>query len=133
MKVEHAVRVVRNFRRYRVGKKTTVWDQVGPLIPQDLIPKVTKTQDTAAYAVMEGKLYHSATRWVEVDKLHSTQDFLYFKSLMWVAKHFEKTPHPMVVLSNGVYSIWNGNHRVTAAILLGKKRIRVTLYKKRGR
>lgn len=151
MNLTQAIKTVENFARYRVSGKgkreKSTWDQAGTYTPQRLIPRATKVQVGHMNRVMGTKDKLGAIRWVDVDKLRSTQRCLRFRSLMWNVKNhlvMQKTfgnkrtdmdirgvNLPIVVWANGVPFIWNGNHRVTASILLGKKRILVRMYKRR--
>lgn len=150
MRVEHAVRVVRNLRRYRMKKRCTaynrtVWDQAGPFVPQNVIPMGTRSQERRAKIVLESKAHLGAVRWIDVGRIRSTQHSLRFKSLMWNVKNAARMQRtfaskdmavkgvnlPIVIWVDGVAVIWNGNHRVTANILLGRTRILVRMYKLR--
>lgn len=148
MRQVDALRAVANFRRYRVPKRKnapSVWDQRGPYTPQWLIPLATRKQRAALDRVMGDKRKMGAVRWVDVSKIRSTQNCLRHKNLVWHVVHHEVMQKvfrskdldirgvnlPIVVWVEAVPVIWNGNHRVTASILLGKKRILVRMFKLR--
>lgn len=143
MRLDAAVKMVANFRRYRQGKRRTYWDQSGPLVPQCLIPNCTKAQERKRDRIMTTKDKLGAVRWVDVGRIRSTQHCLRFKNLMWHVKHHAAMQKvfrskdmdirgvnlPIVTWVDGVPILWNGNHRVTASVLLGKARIMVRMYK----
>lgn len=149
MTPDQALRAAKNFRRYRIPKRKgdrSVWDQSGEYVPQKLVPMATRKQRKSLDRVMGGgKNKMVAIRWVDVHRIRSTQICLRHRSLIWNVRNFEKTQKtfpskdldikginlPMIVWVDGTPVIWNGNHRVTASILLGKKRILVRMYKLR--
>lgn len=151
MSLRRAIWIVENFRRYRVvgrGKRErSVWDQTGEYVPQCLIPRVTKAGQRKLDRLMGTKDKLGAIRWVDVGRIKSTQHCLKFRSLRWNVRNHEVMQKtfgtkrtdmdvrgvnlPILCWVDGVPVIWNGNHRVTANILLGKKRILVRMFKKR--
>jgi len=144
MHLEQAVRVVRNFRRYRLLKSgKTQWYQAGPFIPQQLIPQTTAKQRRTAERLMTTKVKLCRVQQVDVRKIRSWQHCLRFKSLMWNVKNARrmqlvgraKDPDiagvdlPTLVWADGVWVLWNGNHRTTANVLLGKTYLNARCFK----
>lgn len=143
MRTEHAVRLVGNLKRYRPGKgqRGSKWDAAGPRVPNELMPKITKSMTTAVDKIMMGrfdpvfgKKLISRIETVDPHAVWSFQNSLRYRSLMWQVKNFERgqrklkeerqdtSIHLPVMLRIGTKLIvWNGNHRTTAALILGRR------------
>lgn len=145
MHQDHAVKVVRNFRRYRQLKSgKTQWYQAGQFTPQDLIPICTAAQKRRAHEIIGLKRKRCTIREVSVRSILSWQRALRFKSLMWNVKHARemqrinrskdpdvrgKTLPTLVDVGDGHWVLWNGNHRTTANILHGMTHVRARCFK----
>jgi hypothetical protein len=74
------------------------------------------------------------TMWLRIEDIRSEQLSLRRDKLVWHINHYarmQRGPHkkyPAVVVIDGALVLWDGNHRVTAASLLGKKSIRCDCY-----
>lgn len=143
MRKDHAVRLVANLRRYRPGKgrRGSKWDASGPRVPNDLMPKITKALTQAVDRIMmrrfneemRGKL----TSRIEIIDPHNVWTFqrsLRYRSLMWQVKNFDagqrrhkedlcdwSTRLPVMLRIGEKLIVWNGNHRTTAALILGRR------------
>src|ERR1700743_213615 len=130
----------RSLRRYDIGRgRAKKWHSTGQFTTQQLIPRCSAAHKREATRIM--KAHHgilksniaSAIRYVDVHRLRSFQNFLRYRSLAYCLGQFDKMQRtfgakhvdsdraarlPIVIWAHGVPVVWNGNHRVTAAILL---------------
>jgi ParB-like nuclease domain len=70
------------------------------------------------------------TVWVALSDIKSEQMSLRRDRLLYQLRHYaemQRKRRPTVVMARGTYTVWDGNHRISAGVLLGKKRMRCTL------
>jgi hypothetical protein len=71
------------------------------------------------------------TVWIKLSSIKSEQMCLRIDKLLFHIRHYaemQRKNRPGVIMSRGVHVLWDGNHRVTAGLLLGKKHMRCDLY-----
>ena len=91
---------------------------------QALLRRASVLECRRAERVAEHKGYRITKVWVSIDKVKSTQGVLRPRSLVYHLRRHPYRKRPIVIaLSRGFYLLWDGNHRVTAAAMLGRKRI----------
>lgn len=148
MRPEHALRAVLNFKRYdgRAGRngRPSRWDNAkGRFIPNVIIPMAPRAASCAVHDIMEARdLYERfevVVRMVDPHDCWTFQNSLKVRNLAWNLKNFDRMQGkidpvngPTMFYWRGKYIIWNGNHRTTAALLLGRK-IKARVYRKRKR
>lgn len=78
------------------------------------------------------------TELVDPRELVTFQKHLRVESLLWNLRHFEEKQAgrlddlpTVVVTADGAKVVWNGNHRTTVGLLLGRKRIKVRVFRAR--
>lgn len=116
MNREQALRAVRGLQRYDEG-----------LVKQTLIPRHSRALERAGHAVYNSPRKRFWIKMLPVDKLTSGQNVLHYPTLRKYLKKTERRKiHAMYV--DGQYLLWDGNHRTTAAIYLGKKKLRCVVW-----
>jgi hypothetical protein len=116
MKLEHAIRTVKNMRRY-IDYNCTRPSRLGPYVRQFMIPRRTVRQIP--------ELMSKGSRRIKTASIYSEQRSLTYKRLLRALRHFDKQQRdrklPNVFMSKRGPILWDGNHRVTAALLLGRE------------
>jgi hypothetical protein len=135
--VKQAIAHVRRMPRFRYQgsptKAPSGRHRIGQFIAQKKIPLATRRQVKAAVAINKPcKMLKKKILWVNLNKLRSDQMCLRFdKMLRHLRRYTElqrRRVRPGVIMIRGVPILWDGNHRVTAAILLGKRNIRCEVF-----
>jgi hypothetical protein len=153
MKADRATRLAKQLRRYEQTKRGSKWDPKGRFVVQAMIPVVSKAVESAVIGIMANAVRTARTEAVPIDKVWSTQRHLRIRSLLYQIKQFKhsqrgyyksqrgrvtvkrETDLPTFFYYAGKYVLWNGNHRTSAGLLLGRSSIRGRVYrlrKKRG-
>lgn len=137
MSPEQAIRIIREMIRYRyIGwRKRSKPYAKGVFIRQLCIPIASVAQVKLATEIADDRAMRETTiEWVNVRKLLSEQKRLAVWRMMYQLPRFkdmQRRKRPLVVaLPGGWRLIWDGNHRVTAAIMLGKSRMRCEVLRK---
>jgi len=116
------------FRYRSLGQKVS-W---GPFVPQFSLPIATRAQVNHAGKTNIRGNYNHKILWVRVADLKSEQMALARHKLIWHLKNYAKMQrekrYPGVIFVKGVPILWDGNHRASAARLLGKKFMRCNCY-----
>lgn len=90
---------------------------------QTIIPSYNQRLYLQAERIAGGSSTRIVNVWVDLHKLRSRQEILDYQTLRrYITKPPRRCPHVMLVRGN--FILWDGNHRVTAAIYRGRKRIR---------
>lgn len=139
MKHDNALYLVRHMmKRYHSGGAKTLWAHRGLYVPQWLIPVARKGIEAAVEAhVKRGP--RERIEYINPGKCFSTQYHLNHNRLCRAMKNYgawqrETARLPVVFEWRGRYLIWNGNHRITCALILGKTRMRARVWRpKRAR
>jgi len=122
MRLDDAIKVVRDLRRYR-HRNCRVPHSRGALLRNTLIPNSTSAEFRLAIDAQKNPF--GKVVWVEITALRSEQRCLSFRRLLIQLRRYPLKKLPIVVgLPGGVYYLWDGNHRATAAALLGKRRVK---------
>jgi hypothetical protein len=122
VKLADAIKVVKQFRRYhyRNCKRS---HPLGAFIRHVLIPHVTVAEFDQAVAAQKNSMGRMV--WVAIGDLKTTQRCLRYHSLLYQLRRHPLKKVPIVVrLASGKYVIWDGNHRATSAIMLGRRRVK---------
>lgn len=123
MRTEAALYLVRNMlARYKDGPASR-WHPKGAYVPQWLIPKAPRGVEAAIIKIMAGEHRH-CFKHIRLDRLYSGQNSLTHRRLIRAVRYRPKMPPPDVFEYEGRFFVWNGNHRLTADILLGKTTVR---------
>jgi hypothetical protein len=126
MKLEKAIGCIRRLPRFRY-RNLKVRHRIGRFIPQIFIPMARRRLvDTAVRINRRGK-HTMKVLWIEVSAIRSEQMCLRLDRTLWQLRNYaglKRKKRPAIIMARGVPVLWDGNHRVTAAVLLGKKRIR---------
>jgi hypothetical protein len=139
MRADAALRLVRQMARYKTTAKGPgfVWrlHPQGNYVRQVLIPFATAAQIHYAADVADvSRTRETNDEWLPVSALLSEQHRLSPRSLAYQIPRFftmQKRKLPTVIpLPSGKYLIWDGNHRCSAAILLGVTHMRCELMRK---
>jgi hypothetical protein len=138
MNLGHALRAARNMKRYRLGRNLkTYWDAAGDFVPNVIVPHAPKSVITSCDQLM-GTQRDTLVRRVTTIDPHDCWTFqksLRFRSLIYQIRQFHNSQRgfyikkrhrvshelPYMFEFKGHYVIWNGNHRTTAALLLGER------------
>lgn len=138
MSPEQAIRLIREMVRYRyIGwRKRSKPYAKGIFIRQLCIKIATRDQIDRADKIADPRFFReTTTRWVDVRKMISGQKRLAVWRMMYQLPRFkdmQRRNRPLVIrLPGGWFYIWDGNHRVTAAIMLGKTRMRCEVLRRR--
>lgn len=122
MMLDTAVAVVRQFQRYR-DRGCTKRHPHGALIRNIFVPKATALE--FRQAVDAQKYPCGKTVWVEISALRGLQRCLGRARLIRQLRWYPSKKLPIIVkLPGGKWYLWDGNHRVASAVLLGKRRVR---------
>jgi hypothetical protein len=111
-----------------------VLDPKGPHVPQWIIPSPPKGIEAAVQKHVEiGP--RDRIEYVDPNKCFSTQSRLDHNRLCKAMRNYSAWQRASARLPivfawrRGHYLIWNGNHRITCAILLGKSRMRAHVWR----
>jgi hypothetical protein len=133
--LDDAIKRARKLPRFRYRSLTHSMPTRGPFVPQIVIPLATRTQVKRAVAVMRQtgryRTRQMKTVWVKLSDIRSEQMALRLDRLLWQLRHYgvmQRQSRPGVIMARGVPVLWDGNHRVTAGLMLGKKRMRCDLF-----
>lgn len=150
MQESQATRLTKQLRRYDYrGKRgtKTIWAPTGRFVVQALIPVISKSLEKAVIGVMARKDKRSRAEWVPLSRVWSTQHHLRIRSLLYQLRQYEhsqkgyyrstsgrvvvkrETDLPTMFGFKGKFILWNGNHRTSAGLLLGRSRIRAKVYR----
>jgi hypothetical protein len=144
MNLDHALRAAQNFKRYRLGKNgKTYWSSTGPFVPNKIIPFAPRSVISSCDVLMGGSRDRLVRRVMTIDPhdCFTFQNSLRIRSLLYQIRQFDNSQSgyyvkkrrrvlhelPYMFAYKGKYVIWNGNHRTTAALLLGR-RLRCVVY-----
>lgn len=137
MNVEKAIGLVNLLCRYRTLNEWTEWDWRGQFIPNRLFRQISSSDKTRVYTLKE-KYTSRRVELIDPYLCISFQKSLQHRSLLWNIRHFEKlqskpksprNPHlPHLFKFGNQYVIWNGNHRMTAALLLDRRRVKCVVF-----
>lgn len=134
MRHENALYLVRHMmKRYASGGgPTTVWKHKGEHIPQWLIPRPARGAEAAAernVGVGLQRIEHIDPNLCCSIQYHLDHSRLCKAMRNYSAWQRDSARLPIVFEWRGRYLIWNGNHRITCAILLGKSRMRAHVWR----
>jgi hypothetical protein len=125
VKLDDAITVVRELRRYRYRNCKAPHPR-GAFIRNMLLKHATLAEFD--HAIEAEKNPCGKMVWVEITDLRVGQRCLGFRRLLIQLRRYPLKKVPIVVrLPSGLYYLWDGNHRATAAALLGKRRIKCLL------
>ncbi len=114
MKADAALRATEGLKRY---------DKV--FVKQTLIPTHSWASNIAARRI--SKDGRPKVMWIALRKLRSRQRFInYYALRRYIRKSSQKLPDVMRVGRSLI--LWDGNHRVSAAIYLGRTRIKCQVW-----
>jgi hypothetical protein len=120
--------------RFRYRNLTQRMPTRGPFVPQFAIKIATRKQVNAALRMNKrGQSVKPKIMWIDIDAIRSEQMSLSIARLRYHIHHYasiqkQSDGYPGVYMVEGVPVLWDGNHRVTAGKLLGKKKIRCACY-----
>lgn len=107
-------------------------------MPQIAIPIASRAHVKRAWKVvgrkhnlMTSDTLVKKTVWLKLSDIKSEQMCLRIDKLLYQLRHhaeMQRKKRPGVVMARGLLLLWDGNHRVTSGILLGKKRMRCDLF-----
>jgi hypothetical protein len=133
--LDGALAYARQLPRFRYRNLTQRMPTRGPFVPQFAIPLATRSQVNRAVAIMEqtrrGSRRLMKTVWIDLADIRSEQMALRIDKLLWQLRHYglmQRKRRPGVIMARGIPVLWDGNHRITSGLLLGKKRMRCDLY-----
>jgi hypothetical protein len=92
--------------------------------------RVTRPKNSRGSVRFTNPNLRMKTIWVPLSNIQSEQLSLRRDKLMYQLRHYaemQRKHYPVVTMARGVFTIWDGNHRITAGRLLGKQRMRCTL------
>ena len=129
---ETAIAYARRLPRFRT-RHLTKRHRGGFFVPQICIPIATRLQVKSAVEINHRtRQRNKKTLWVRVSLIRSEQMALRRDKLVWHINHYalaqKQGKYPGIIMVRGRPILWDGNHRVTAAWLLGKKFIRCDCY-----
>lgn len=132
---EIAVRYAKALPRFRF-RELRYPAKNGPFICQFGLAVASQTHVRIAAGIMHrGRQSHKKlfkkTVWIELSSIKSEQMCLRRDKLIFHIRHhaqMQRERRPAVIMARGLHVLWDGNHRVTAGLLLGKKRMRCDLY-----
>jgi hypothetical protein len=124
MKRANALKLVHELARFK-DENCKKRDPRGFYVRQQFFPIWATTDEKRAVKARIG--VRERTIWVRLDKLKSTQGCLgRYRLAYQIRRHPLKKLPTVIAMGRGKYLIWDGNHRATSAILLGKSRIKCT-------
>lgn len=132
MKRDHAIKFVRELRRY-VDHACKRPRAGGGYVKQALFSRhVTRAEHRYAEAVVDiTKRRQTRVVWIDLAKLKATQRCLCRSRLTYQLRRYPSRNRPTVVkLPGDVWAIWDGHHRATAALLLGRRQIKCIEFRK---
>lgn len=112
MRRDNALRAIAGLQRYEDG-----------LIKHTIFPRYSRALELQAEKISNGGSKRVRLMWVELHKLHSRQKVLHLAALRRYVRQLP-TRRLHVVCIRGKYMLWDGNHRATAALFLGRTRLR---------
>lgn len=122
MRLDHALTFVRHLTRYRY-RNCVARHPRGAFLRHPYLREASNAEFEQAIDAEKnpcGKLV-----WVEIDKLVKGQGCLGFRRLLKQLRRYPLKKLPIVVrLRSGRFYLWDGNHRVVAHIMLGKRRVK---------
>lgn len=122
MKLDDAIRVVKQLQRYRY-RNCIARHPRGAFLCNALIPRATVAEFRQAVDAQKNPMGKMV--WIEIADLRSMQRCLAYDRLLYQLRRHPMKKVPIVVkLATGRYYLWDGNHRATAGVLLGKRRIK---------
>lgn len=132
MNAKQAIRLLRELQRYAyINRRTRKASNRGYFIRQLMIPLVSTAQGHFADKLMDkwaADKLKPTTEWVPVRRLLSDQSRLAVRRMVYQLPRYaqmQRKKRPLVIkLPHEWYVVWDGNHRCTAALMLGKTRIR---------
>lgn len=131
MNAKQAIRLLRELQRYAyINRRTRRLGKDGQFIRQLMIPLVSNAQGKQAdmIAEMKGPVHETITEWISVRRLLSDQSRLATRRMVYQLPRYarmQRKSRPLVIaLPHRWYVIRDGNHRCTAALMLGKTRIK---------
>lgn len=124
MRLDHAIKTVRELRRYRYRSCRVQHQQrLGPFVRHTMIKHCTRAEFDQAVEAEKNSC--GKTVWVEIDKLRMSQFCLAYTRLLRQLRCHPPNKLPIIVsIPGGLFFLWDGNHRVTAAAMLGKRRVK---------
>jgi hypothetical protein len=129
--LEEAIECARKLPRFRYRNLTQSMPTRGPFVPQFTIPIARQDQVKRAARIMQRDTRQKKTVWVELSRIKSEQIALRLDKLLYQLRHYgemQRKRRPGIIMARGVMILWDGNHRVTSGLLLGKERMRCDLY-----
>ena len=126
MRRSDARKLARAMRRY-----TSIWcsdsEHAGPYVKQSLIRLTAHRAQKQAERSLDyprNHHYYTKPKWIPIKQMKSFQRGLIYRALIWQLSNTCRKLPDVVKMHDGFYLIWNGNHRVTAAIMRGATRVR---------
>jgi hypothetical protein len=129
MKREHAINVVSHLTRYRDQRCTRPARSGYCYIKQTFFPRCTRAEELRA----EKTAVHAyeKVQWIRADRVKSTQGCLGPRRLIYQLRRHPLKKLPTVIpMRGGWFLLWDGNHRATASVLLGKTKIKCQVLRK---
>jgi N-glycosylase/DNA lyase len=130
MKLEAAIQHAKRMSRFRY-RRLTVRHRIGRFIPQLSIPIAKRRHVAEAIEINKGRRTVKVL-WVNVADIRSEQKCLHLDRLLWQLRRYARMQRsanrPAIVMVRGIPILWDGNHRVTSARLLGKRKIRCDVF-----
>lgn len=132
-----AIRLIREMQRYTVEGGRLSRLKRGFFIRQLMVTYATADQRRLAAKLAGSRNTRETTvEWVNVRKLLSEQRTLAVHRLVFQLTRFaaiQKRTRPLVIaLPGGWRFIWDGNHRCTTAVMLGKTRLRCDVLRRKS-
>jgi hypothetical protein len=122
MKLDDAIRIVKQLQRFRYRNCITRHPR-GAFLRNALITRATPSELKQAIDAQKNPMGKMV--WIEIIDLRTRQQCLAYGRLLRQLRRYPLKKVPIVVkLATGRYYLWDGNHRATSGILLGKRRIK---------
>lgn len=106
--------------------------RVGFFIPQLAIPLAKRADVCKADKINKTTTRVCKSIWIEVETIKSEQLCLRIDRLRYHVRNYAAVQrakgYPGIIMVGRVPVLWDGNHRVTAALLLGKKFMRCDVF-----
>lgn len=100
----------------------------GVYIKNVFFNRITKAEEAFCWREADANVTRQLrVVWVPLDKLKTTQECLHESQLICQLRLHPNRKLPVVIKlkgRGGWYAIWDGNHRATTHVLLGRKRIK---------